>query len=324
MVNAEEKSGTARTVVISSEEAGQRIDNYLLAQLKGVPRSLIYRIVRSGEVRINSGRVRPSQRLIADDRVRIPPLRVADRTPANPDKDLLERVPGWILYEDSTLLAVNKPSGLAVHGGSGLRFGLIEALRASRPQAPYLELVHRLDRDTSGCILIAKRRSMLRYLHEALREGRVAKHYFALVAGRWPKRRTKVNAALAKDLMRAGERVVRAVSTGRAAETRFQVLTRYPLCTLVDAAPVTGRTHQIRVHAQSAGHPLAGDPKYGDREFNRLMRESGLRRLFLHASTLSFADAQARRIDIEAPLDPELRVVLERLGGSRKENAVHI
>ncbi len=300
-------------VEIDAEHAGQRLDNYLLARLKGVPRSLVYRIVRGGEVRVNSARARPEQRLEGGDKVRIPPVRVADRPNAAPGKGLIETLAGRVLYEDEGLLVVNKPSGLAVHGGSGLSLGLIEALRSIRSDARSLELVHRLDKDTSGCVLIAKKRAVLRHLHAALRDGTITKTYSTLVQGRWPKRRTRVPFALEKNTVSSGERVVRADEGGKASETRFRIVRVFREASLLEAQPVTGRTHQIRVHAQVSGHPVAGDEKYGDREFNRHLRDFGLRRLFLHASSLSFSLPDGRRLDISAPLDQVLLDVLERL-----------
>ncbi len=300
-------------VEIDAEHVGQRLDNYLLARLRGVPRSLVYRIVRGGEVRVNSARARPEQRLERGDKVRIPPVRVADRPVVMPGKGLIETLAERILYEDDGLLVVNKPSGLAVHGGSGLSLGLIEALRSIRGDARSLELVHRLDKDTSGCVLIAKKRAVLRHLHAALRAGTITKTYSTLVQGRWPKRRTRVAVALEKNTVSSGERVVRADENGKASETLFRVVRVFREASLLEAQPVTGRTHQIRVHAQLSGHPVAGDEKYGDREFNRHLRDFGLRRLFLHASSLSFSLADGRRLDISAALDQTLLDVLDRL-----------
>ena len=300
-------------VEVDQEQAGQRLDNFLLARLKGVPRSWVYRIVRSGEVRVNSARAKPEQRLQAGDRVRVPPVRVAERESVEPGAGLVQALDSRILYEDAALLVVDKPSGLAVHGGSGLSLGLIEALRAMRPDCRALELAHRLDRDTSGCVMIAKKRSMLRHLHEALREGSITKTYTTLVQGRWPKRLTRVAVALEKNTVRGGERVVRADEAGKASETRFRVLEVYRDATLLEAQPVTGRTHQIRVHAQVSGHPVAGDEKYGEREFNRQMREFGLRRLFLHASSVALRLPEGEPLVISAPLDASLARVLETL-----------
>ncbi|HFD80552.1 MAG TPA: RluA family pseudouridine synthase, partial [Gammaproteobacteria bacterium] len=248
-----------RWVEVSAEQAGQRIDNFLLRVLKGVPKSRIYRLLRKGEVRVNKGRIRPEYRLQAGDTLRIPPVRVAETRGGAPGARPQQALADAILYEDDRLLVLNKPAGMAVHGGSGLSFGVIEALRALRPEAPYLELVHRLDRDTSGCLLIAKRRSELRTLHELLRTGALTKRYLLLAEGDWSRGPFRVEAPLRKNQLRGGERVVRVDSTGKAALTRFRFLEGYAGASLMEAELVTGRTHQIRVHAQHAGHPLAGD-----------------------------------------------------------------
>lgn len=302
-----------RYVEVSENRAGQRLDNFLLATLKGVPKSRIYRLVRKGEVRVNRGRTQPNYRLEVGDVVRVPPVRETPapvKAPAQRFDWLEERV----LYEDEHLMAVNKPAGLAVHAGSGVAFGLIETLRALRPEMPMLELVHRLDRDTSGCLLLAKSRAALTGLHRALREGRVVKRYLALVKGLLRGSRT-VSAALEKREW-SGERVVEAGEDGREANSRFHARTRYPEAgaTLVEIELLTGRTHQARVHAEHIGHPIAGDDKYGDRAFNRALRRAGLRRLFLHAWRLNFKHPVTnRKIALEIPLAPELSAVLERL-----------
>lgn len=315
--NSPNPAPTVQSIQIGDEEAGQRLDNFLLARLRGVPRSRIYRIVRSGEVRVNSARCKPDQRLVAGDKVRVPPVRVAEKAPQKgPGQSILRQLAGRVLYEDEALLVIDKPSGLAVHGGSGISAGLIESLRMMRPDCPSLELVHRLDRETSGCIMIAKKRAMLRHLHQGLREGDIEKTYTALVQGRWPKRRTRVVAALEKNVMKSGERMVTATAgdTGKAAETHFKVLRSYADATLVEARPLTGRTHQIRVHACVAGHPLAGDDKYGDRDFNKHMSTFGLKRLFLHASELKLRLPSGQELHVTAALDDVLSGVLERLG----------
>jgi 23S rRNA pseudouridine955/2504/2580 synthase len=306
-------AGSVQVLEVDTDAAGQRLDNYLFARLKGAPRSLVYRIVRGGEVRVNGGRARPERRLEAGDRVRVPPVRLEPRASPNPPRRIVDGLAQRIVYEDDGLLVIDKPSGLAVHGGSGVSAGLIEALRVLRADCTQLELVHRLDRDTSGCVMVAKKRSMLRHLHQALREGTIRKSYLTLVRGRWPRRRVSVRAALEKNVMSSGERVVRAGDTGKAAETRFNVLEYYRDASLLEAVPLTGRTHQIRVHAQLSGHPIAGDPKYGDREFNQQMRGTGLRRLFLHAAALDLLLPDGRSLRVEATLDAELAGVLERL-----------
>ena len=303
-----------RWVEISAEEAGQRIDNFLQRCLKGVPKSRIYRLLRKGEVRVNKGRAKPEYRVQTGDQVRIPPLRMSAAGAPRPPVKEASRLLDAVLYEDDRLLVLNKPTGMAVHGGSGLSCGVIEALRALRPAAPYLELVHRLDRDTSGCLLIAKRRSELRTLHELLRNGRLEKRYLLLVQGGWRQDQCEVNAALKKNLLRGGERLVRIDPEGKAAVTRFRLLESYPGASLLEAELKTGRTHQIRVHAAHAGHPLAGDDKYGDVGFNRLMRELGLKRLFLHAHYVAFEDAErGRAVAVSAPMSADLRIVIQQL-----------
>ena len=302
-------------VEISADLAGQRLDNFLLNRLKGAPRSLIYRIVRRGEVRVNKGRIRPEYRLQAGDTVRIPPVRLAPRSaPVRPGEHVLRQLEAAILYEDDRLLILNKPSGLAVHGGSGLSFGVIEGLRALRPKAPYLELVHRLDRDTSGCLLIAKKRSALRRLHELLRTNRMDKRYLALVKGEWRGGPREVTARLQKNTLRSGERMVRVDPAGKPALSIFRPLAVGKIASLVEVKLETGRTHQVRVHAASQHHPIAGDDKYGDDAFNRRMREAGLKRLFLHARALRFQLTEGEpAIEVSAPLDTELRQVLQQL-----------
>ncbi len=304
-----------RQVSVSAEEAGQRIDNFLSRYLKGVPRSHIYRILRRGEVRVNRGRIRPQYKLRTGDRVRIPPVRLEPARKRVLSPERLPAIAGRILFENSRLLVLDKPAGIAVHGGSGLSFGVIEALRALHPEAPYLELVHRLDRETSGCLMIARRRSALRDLHSQLREGRVTKHYLALVRGGLDSA-CRVDAPLSKNRLQGGERIVRVQADGKPAATVFRPLSRHGDATLVEAVLETGRTHQIRVHAAHIGHPLAGDDKYGDAQFNRDMKAHGLRRMFLHAHMLEFTDpASGEPVNVSAPLDAELKGVLDSLEG---------
>ena len=298
---------TVQNDLINDDQAGQRLDNYLLTRLKGAPRTLVYRIVRKGEVRVNKGRIKPDYRLRAGDIVRIPPVRLPEAdAPALVGQGILDALQQSILYEDKGLIVVNKPAGLAVHGGSGLNFGVIEAMRQLRPaEAQQLELVHRLDRDTSGCLMIARKRSMLRHLHAELRgdgPGKgVDKRYLALVRGRWPSHIKKVHAPLMKNNLRSGERMVEVNPEGKESLTEFSVVRRFgDLATLVEARPITGRTHQIRVHARHAGHPIAGDDKYGDDEFSRVIREKGGKRLFLHAISLGFALPDGERTDVRA------------------------
>lgn len=269
--------------------------------------------MRKGEIRVNKGRVKPHQRLRRGDRLRLPPLQSAEAAPpAIAPHDWQQRLAQSIVHDDGLLLAVNKPSGIAVHGGSGLQFGLIETLRAMFPRERYLELVHRLDRETSGLVLVAKRPSALRELHARLRErGGIDKRYLALASGRWPAVLREVEAPLLKVETASGERRVRVAREGKPSLTAFRVERRLAGCTLVEARPVTGRTHQIRVHARHAGHPLLGDERYADEASTALASRLELRRLFLHAAGLSFV-LDGRRYDLEAPLDNELRGVVTR------------
>lgn len=305
-----------QSITISDDEAGQRIDNFLLARLKGVPKSMIYRIVRKGEVRVNKGRIKAEYKLAAGDVVRVPPVRVAEReeTAVSAKLGKVAALADCILYEDDYLLILNKPSGTAVHGGSGLSFGVIEALRALRPEAHFLELVHRLDRDTSGVLLVAKKRSALRSLHEQLRMKRIQKDYLALVRGQWQSHCKTVQAPLLKNILQSGERIVRVRGEGKPSETRFKVEERYEFATLIKASPITGRTHQIRVHTLHAGHPIAFDDRYGDREFDQQLVGTGLKRLFLHAASLRFEHpGSGKFLHVEAPINQELRHCLRVL-----------
>lgn len=318
----------ARIVAIDATRAGQRIDNFLQTLLKGVPKSRVYRMLRTGEVRVNKGRIKANYRLQAGDAVRIPPVREAESPPpASPGSQVLQRIEQSILLEDKGLLILNKPSGLAVHGGSGLNYGAIEALRQMRPEAPYLELAHRLDRDTSGCLVIAKRRSVLRALHELLRGDGMDKRYLALVKGRWQGGERRVDAPLLKNTLRSGERVVRVSDEGKASLSLFRPVTVFADCSLVEVRLMTGRTHQIRVHAAAIGHPIAGDDKYGDAAFNKAMKVRGLQRLFLHARSLAFTlsnEETGKTLDyaVTAPLDAALQAVLDALASA--ERAEHL
>jgi 23S rRNA pseudouridine955/2504/2580 synthase len=302
-------------IEIDAEYAGQRIDNYLLSHLKGVPRSRIYRILRKGEVRANGGRIKPHYRLKSGDKLRIPPIRVSERSATGEiGSSMANRVAQSILHEDLDLIVLNKPSGVAVHGGSGVDHGIIEILRSIRPEQRYLELVHRLDRATSGCLLIAKKRSRLRQLHELLRNNQLQKTYIALVEGHWPKRKQHVNAPLLKNELKSGERITKVSPAGKDAVTQFKVIEQFEDTTLVEARPVTGRTHQIRVHAQYTGHPIIGDERYGDDLINRKMRKRGIKRLFLHASKIkvpSFDGSASGNLELSAPLDPELQLFID-------------
>ncbi len=298
-------------VTIDAERSGQRLDNFLLAVLKGVPRTHIYRIVRKGEIRINKGRRKADYRLQVGDVVRIPPIDVKAPPPPAPD---LAWLADLILFEDDWLLVLDKPSGMAVHGGSGLSFGVIEALRALRPAARGLELVHRLDRATSGCLLIAKRRSALRGLHESLRSGHFGKHYVALLQGVWAGGARTVDAPLLR--RETGERRVVVDAAGKPAQTHFAPRRRFRDATLTDVRLGTGRTHQVRVHAAYLGNPVAGDERYGDPKAAGVWKQRGLARLFLHAARLSFPHpATGQTVDIESPLPKDLVRVLESLDG---------
>jgi 23S rRNA pseudouridine955/2504/2580 synthase len=295
---------------IGEESAGQRIDNYLMRHLKGVPKSHVYRILRSGEVRVNSRRIAPEYRLQSGDRVRVPPLRLAARVPraAAPSRFI-----GEVLYEDDCLLALDKPAGVAVHGGSGISLGVVEQLRRERPQSRFLELVHRLDRDTSGVLLLAKKRSALTKLHEQLRNGAVQKIYLALVHGTWRDRKRNVTLPLEKYVLASGERRVKVKQEGLPAHTIFSLRRSLPQFSLLEAELKTGRTHQIRVHLAHLGFPIAGDDKYGDYALNRSLAARGLRRMFLHARSIAFAHPDTgRTLAIEAPVPDDLMDFLER------------
>jgi 23S rRNA pseudouridine955/2504/2580 synthase len=303
-----------RLVTVAPDEAGQRIDNFLARHLKGVPSSHVYRILRRGEVRVNSGRIRAQYKVKAGDKVRIPPVRMTPESVKTLPAKRLLTIEDRILFENTHLLVIDKPPGVAVHGGSGISHGIIEALRAIRPDAPFLELVHRLDRDTSGCLIVAKRRSALRALHEQLRAGTMNKRYLALVRGPWQGASRSVTAALRKNQLQGGERMVRVDEAGKEALSRFHPLSTHGPAALVDVELKTGRTHQIRVHAAHIGHPLAGDMKYGDADFNQLMKHFGLRRLFLHAHRIELHDpASERVVTVTAPLCQDLRAVLDNL-----------
>ena len=306
----------ARTVRVPDDRQGQRLDNFLLGQLKGAPRSLVYKLVRSGQVRVNGGRAKAERKLEAGDEIRIPPLRLAETAEkGTPAKGLLEAMDASIVFEDARLLAINKPAGVASHGGSGISFGAIETLRALRPKDS-LELVHRLDRDTSGLLVVAKKRSALSELQALMREeGGIAKRYLALLTGRMPDGAMRVDAPLHIGLRQGGERHVQVNPAGKPSLSHFRVLERRGGQSYCEVRIETGRTHQIRVHALHIGHPVAGDDKYGDADANRRLREkAGLKRMFLHASTLEFAlDGGRAPYLLNAPLAPELVDVLDRL-----------
>jgi len=294
----------ATLLEVGEEGEAQRIDNFLLRRLKGVPKSHVYRVLRSGEVRVNSGRVRPDYRLRLGDRVRVPPVRLATR----PAKPLPRPLDLPLVYEDDALLVVNKPAGVAVHGGSGVSHGVIESLRAERPGAKLLELAHRLDRDTSGLLIVAKKRSALVELHRMLREGETEKVYLAVVKGPWDGGTRELRERLHKYVTAAGERRVAVHGGGRAAVTVARPIASSPDCSLLELRLLTGRTHQIRVHLAHAGHPVLGDDKYGDFELNRALARQGMKRLLLHAWRLAFAHPLTHApLQLEAPLPGDMR-----------------
>jgi len=312
---------TAQFVTITDEEAGQRIDNYLLRVCKGVPKSHIYRILRSGEVRVNKGRIDQLYRLVTGDVVRIPPVRIAERQAGSVP------VPGaefHIVHEDSHLLVIDKPAGVAVHGGSGVSYGVIEQLRAARPDAKFLELVHRLDRETSGLLLLAKKRSALTSLHEQMRDGKTDKRYLTLVAGDWKNPRQHVKLPLHKYTTPDGERRVVVQAGGQESHTIFNLLKKWPDYALLEAELKTGRTHQIRVHLASSGFPILGDEKYGDFALNKHLQKAtetrgALRRMFLHAYRITFQHPETGKpLTLTAPLPAECERFLVSLGQAQE------
>ena len=310
MANSSDSGAKVQYLTVDENAEGQRIDNFLMARLKGVPKSWVYRVLRKGEVRVNKGRAKPTRKLEIGDEVRVPPVRRSDDKALTPGAGMQQAITDNILYEDDLLLIVNKPSGMAVHGGSGVSHGVIEALRAARPKAKYLELAHRLDRDTSGCLMLAKKRSALKELQRLQVTNQVDKRYQALLDGRWRKGKQTVDVPLQKNTLKSGERMVRVDPEGKKAITHFTVLQHFSSSTLVEAKLETGRTHQIRVHAQYAGTPIVGDKKYEAPEALAYWNEQGAKRLFLHAWRLSFP-WEGKRFQIEAPLPAELQAVLE-------------
>lgn len=308
-------SAQVRFLTVGKEREGQRIDNFLRVELKGAPKTLVYRLLRKGEIRVNKKRVKPDYKLVAEDLIRLPPIRLSAPSEVVPvSAGLTDHLSQAVLFENEALLVLNKPSGLAVHGGSGVNLGLIEALRQIRPKCAFLELVHRLDRDTSGCVMIAKKRSMLRFLHEQLREKKIKKFYHALVSGKWSRSQQQINVPLQREEVRSSERFVRVHPEGKASLTRFALLRRFgDFATLVEASPVTGRTHQIRVHCQFAGHAIFGDSKYADDAILEQCKKMGLRRLMLHAAELQLALPDGTSISVQAPYDDEMTRVVNRL-----------
>ena len=301
----------------NENDEGQRLDNYLARNLKGVPRSMIYRILRRGEVRVNKGRVSPSYKLKEGDVIRIPPVTVTEGPVTIPSSNLhlVQDLRNRILFENEDLLVVDKPAGLAAHGGSGIEFGLIEALRALMPEQRFLELAHRLDKETSGSLIVAKRRSALRHLHEQFRQRIVKKRYITLVPGKWDRRVQLVDAPLIRNELRSGERMVEVnFKKGAPSSTGFDVIEFLDGATLMAAMPHTGRTHQIRVHCAYVKHPVGGDDKYGDKEFNERLKSLGLKRMFLHAAKVTFLNPKDNSVlKIEGPMPEEFEQALKLL-----------
>ncbi|MCF6226436.1 MAG: RluA family pseudouridine synthase [Xanthomonadales bacterium] len=303
----------SRTVEVSENREGQRLDNFLLREMKGLPRSALYRLIRTGQVRVNSKRAKPTQKLLSGDRVRIPPAYLTDKSLAVPPDSVVQQLREAVLFNDKDLLVLNKPAGLAVHGGSGLSWGLIDAARLAFSE-PELDLAHRLDRETSGCLVLARSRESLKRIHDLLKHGGMHKSYLALLQGRLSEQCTEVDLPLIKASGRGGERVVIVDHTsGKQAHSIFTRLQSYQQADYVEVQITTGRTHQIRVHAQALGHPLAGDSKYGDKSFNKELRILGLKNLFLHAQRLDIPLSSGEMLPITAPLPEKLRELLDKL-----------
>lgn len=320
-VNDSKPKSGVQHFIVTADYAGQRIDNFLMTRLKGVPKSRIYRLLRKGEVRVNKKRIDAFYRLIEGDDVRLPPVFLAEKAKQVPPSKSTEAVlANRILYEDDNLLIINKPCGMSVHVGSTVRVGVVEALRHMFPKLPQLELAHRLDSETSGCLVLAKRKRILRELHSLLREGKVTKIYWALTLGKWKDSELRVDVALHKDYQDGGKHVVEVDKEGKSALTVFHTLKSYNrVASLMQVKLYTGRTHQIRVHAQFRGHPVAGDDRYGDPDFNKLLRQKGLKRMFLHARSIEFTlPSTGQQIKVEAPLDPELTSILAVLATPAK------
>ena len=311
---------SVRRVKVGEEDAGQRIDNFLLRECKGVPKSHIYRILRSGEVRVNAGRISQTYRLKQGDEVRIPPIRLAEK-PEAPQAHVAARHEFRIVFEDEALLVIDKPAGLAVHGGSGVSFGVIELLRQQRPQAKFLELAHRLDRETSGLLIIAKKRSALNAVQDGMRSGALEKRYLTMVSGRWQNPQQHIRTALYKYLTAEGERRVMVREDGKPSHSIVRMLQRWERYSLLEVELKTGRTHQIRVHLQSQGFPLLGDDKYGDFPLNKQLAQGGLSRMFLHAALLRFAHPlSGDMLELKAPLPVELAEFVRQVDATQKRD----
>lgn len=311
-------------VEVDEEHDGQRLDNFLITHLKGVPKTHVYRIIRKGEIRINKGRVKQTTRLKNGDSIRIPPIRLSESSSTELDGAKYAFLNKAILFEDEGLLVLNKPSGMAVHAGSGINVGVIEAIRALRTDLKYIELVHRLDRETSGCLVLAKKSSVLKTLHEdfknnSLKNPRLDKRYLCLVKGKWQGGQRRVTKALNTNAQRGGERMVMLDENGSYASSIIRPIDTSDFASVLEVKLLTGRTHQVRVHSLSEGHPLAGDQKYGEREFNKTIKTSGLTRLFLHAARLTFYHPMTKaEVTVEAPLPNDLCVVLTNLALNSK------
>jgi len=328
---AEVSKSSVTQAIVSEDEQGQRLDNFLLKICKGVPKSHVYRIVRSGEIRVNSKRVDVSYRLQIGDILRIPPIRIAQRVAQREEEivagaEIKAELP--IVFEDEAMLVVDKPSGIAVHGGSGVSFGVIEALRRQRPQARFLELAHRLDRETSGLLLVGKKRSSLVALHDMFRDGSIGgngkgadKRYLLLVKGRWMDPVRSVKLPLLKYLLDSGERRVRVAESGKASHTIFRLVARWERFSLLEAELKSGRTHQIRVHCAHLGYPIAGDEKYGDFALNKTLPKDGLKRMFLHAWKMKFPHPiSGDEVILEAALPDPLASFLKTLSARETQN----
>lgn len=310
---------SVQVITINDEQAGQRIDNFLITRFKGVPKTRVYRAIRQGEVRVNKKKVKAEYRIQEHDELRLPPLKVPQQMPImRPSEELAQFLEEQIVYEDKQCILINKPSGMPVHGGSNLSAGLIEMLRLMRPDERFLELVHRLDRETSGCLMLAKKRSFLLALHKMLTERKIEKAYLALVCGTWRGDKREIKEPLVKNTLKSGERMVKVDPSGRPAHTLVYPLERFADATLVLAKPVTGRTHQLRVHLAHIGHPIAGDEKYGRDTANKRFRAQGLRRLFLHSACFAF-ERDENRFGLCLPLCEKLRRFLETL---REEKSI--
>jgi len=304
-----------QVIEIEEDQDNQRIDNFLVRVLADIPKTRIYRLIRKGEIRVNKGRIKANHRLKVGDIVRIPPVWVGDESAeVRVPPGLMKEIEQCILFENDQCIVINKPSGLAVHAGSGLRFGLVDVVKAMRPDQDYVELAHRLDRETSGCIIVAKNRKTLIFLHEQFKSGGVIKKYLTGVVGHWDEGNKTIAAPLKKNVVQGGERMVEVAADGKSAVSHFTLLQHYPGLSLLEVILETGRTHQIRVHAAYAGHPVAGDKKYGDKRSNQILKEKGLGHLFLHAHWLElFLPGRVEKLLVTTPLPPDLQQVLTKL-----------